>query len=328
MVLPQKEGIYQLEVRVSGVDDRGEVFEYKLDNLQFNYSPGDDFTSMIEEPSKVEGSSSTAISSASSAPSEAAVEEEPEVEPEDDKESFPWLFYAGLGVGNLLLLGIGIFVFRKIVGATSDSAEDPAQEGDREPEAEVPDEAEADSVDAGVMEMEEAEDDEIPPMEDLEPDMDFEEDEVGEPEAAIEPEAKVEAEVEEPAPERIDEDFDFDLSAFDSGDGEDDDAFAASPEPEGEIEADLPVEEVAEDDELAPGPEVEAAEEEPPEEDMAQAMLKAQGLDLAEDELDDAISNLIDELDDDPEDTPKPADPNMAGEINLDDFDFDDDDDK
>ena len=33
-------------------------------------------------------------------------------------------------------------------------------------------------------------------------------------------------------------------------------------------------------------------------EDMVEAMLKAQGLDLAEDELDDAISSLIDDLED------------------------------
>ena len=325
-ILPQQEGQYQLQVRVTGVDDRGEVFEYTLNDLDFKNTPGDDFASMLGEPEKAtpkeDVASSVASSvSASSAPAEPSAEDdEPAAEEISDL-----LFYVGLGVGNLLLLGIGIFAFRKILGATSENSEKTT---DEQPEpAAVEEEASAEEepeVDPGTMEMEEI-DDEIPPMEDLEPDMDFEEDDIDEPEAQSEaaPEAP---EPEEPEVERIDEDFDFDLSALDS-ESEDDDAFAASPQAEQsesqepEVEEEPPVEAVAE-------PEIEAAEEEPQEEDMAQAMLKAQGLDLAEDELDDAISNLIDELDDDAEEPPKKQDSNMAGEINLDDFDFDDDDDK
>ena len=58
--------------------------------------------------------------------------------------------------------------------------------------------------------------------------------------------------------------------------------------------------------------------------EMAQAMLKAQGLDLAEDELDDAISDLIDELDEG-DDALMPGDDDIdaqIGDINLDDFDL------
>ncbi|BCD96780.1 VWA domain-containing protein [Marinagarivorans cellulosilyticus] len=334
-ILPQQEGQYQLQVKVTGVDDRGEVFEYTLNDLDFKNTPGDDFASMLGEPEvatpKEDVASSVASSvSASSAPAEPSPEEEVAVA----EESSELLFYIGLGVGNLLLLGIGIFAFRKILGATSESPENAT---DEQPEPAVAEEdtsaEEEPEIDPGTMEMEEI-DDEIPPMEDLEPDMDFEEDDIEEPEVQSEAMPETEdlqvEEPREPEVERIDEDFDFDLSALDSEAG-DDDTFAVSPQAEQsepqepEIEDELPSDTVTE-------PEIEAAEEEPEEEpeeeDMAQAMLKAQGLDLAEDELDDAISNLIDELDDDAEEPTKKPDSNMAGEINLDDFDFDDDDDK
>ena len=46
----------------------------------------------------------------------------------------------------------------------------------------------------------------------------------------------------------------------------------------------------------------------PEDDDMVSAMLKAQGLDLAEEELDDAISSLIDDLEEEDEENDKDDD--------------------
>jgi uncharacterized protein (TIGR03503 family) len=87
------------------------------------------------------------------------------------------------------------------------------------------------------------------------------------------------------------------------------------PEPEDEIPAlhDVVTEEDLRDDlvEQVMGGETEEAKE-----DFAAEIRRVQGLDMDEDELDDAISNLIDELDGEPRPGPKPAD--------LDDMDFPD----
>ena len=77
-----------------------------------------------------------------------------------------------------------------------------------------------------------------------------------------------------------------------------DDFTEESQEPELDIDAMDDLDTMAMDDDEATG---ETGEPEEEEEDMVTAMLKAQGLDLAEDELDNAISSLIDNLDDDEE---------------------------
>jgi hypothetical protein len=58
--------------------------------------------------------------------------------------------------------------------------------------------------------------------------------------------------------------------------------------------------------------------------DMVQAMLRAQGLDLAEDEMDDAISSLIDELDGAESKANSAADTDTDDFDNFDDFGMDD----
>ena len=60
------------------------------------------------------------------------------VEELDDAESSglpTWIIYAALGVGNVLLLGIGFVVFRKVMGATKEPEDDAAEEniGDAPP---------------------------------------------------------------------------------------------------------------------------------------------------------------------------------------------------
>lgn len=348
-IIPEQTGVHQLVVRISGVDNSEMTFEYTLDDLSFNYAPGADFESLLMDEEK-DSQSSSASSSVEATAQEPAKEEPPEPteediqEPKDNAEdaSTPWILYSALGLGNVLLLGVGFFVFKKMMGSASDVKEDEvpkASEAAIEPEQNTEPVPEEDFGDAGAMQMQDL-DDEIPPMEDLEPDLNFDDDD--ELVEETEPETQEQSEEAEEV-DKVDENFDFDLSSLDdkvsdAPNVESDESNPETPVNKADVNADniddlldvaaVPEGDVTKDDE--PTNDV-PKDEDPEEEDMAQAMLKAQGLDLAEDELDDAISNLIDELDDDAdvaEDSPKKDSSSAAsGEINLDDFDFDDEDD-
>ncbi|HEY7773924.1 MAG TPA: vWA domain-containing protein [Marinagarivorans sp.] len=324
-VLPQREGKYGLEIRITGVNDRGDSFEYVL-HEQFSYAPEDDFAALLaEQPASSVSSAASSTSAAASSAISSESSSAPAVDTSQDAVNGEggggaWIFYAALGIGNLLLLGLAAFVVKKLIGpATGKKQEEPPVASETPPAEDAPVPAEEPADDPGVMEMDDI-DDEIPPMEDLEPEMDFEEDDLEDDDASAPEE-----------PPADDENFDFDLSALDADDDDTPATQPSEPAPEvGEPDSD---ESVAPQEDNAPAQD-DAGDEE---DDMADAMLKAQGLDLAEDELDDAISNLIDELDDDAEASNKPDDKadeqkkpgsNMAGEINLDDFDFDDDGDK
>lgn len=356
--LPTQEGKHRMEVKITGVDNEGNGFEFLLDDLNFNYIPGADFDSLFNEPSEEaldddgaieqenkeeepktakneeiesadKGSSQKNSSQKDSAKEENADEEGTDNADAAEEASTPWLIYAGLGIANLLLIVGGYIAFRKIMGPSKDPAgEEESDDAPPEPEPFEPSDesASTEEDDAEVMAMEEIEDD-IPPMEDLAPDLDFEEDEPAEPQPTTSTNEKAASESEPPEPannpaeaqteERIDENFEFDLSALDG------DTTTDSPTPNAEQQN---AEEPA--PEPPPATDNTPPTEEPPnppeeEEDMQQAMLKAQGLDLAEDELDDAISNLIDELDDEVDDAEEKG---AEGEINLDDFDFGEDD--
>lgn len=320
---PSQEGKYALTVNISGVDDQGHAFEYTLDNLNVNYSSGADFDSLVAgESSSAEMSSSSATvsseaSSSSAASSEAVVSEDPEEEAQENSGSNAWMLYAALGLGNLLLIGVGIWVFKKFVSHTDEA---PVEDKKEEPPTEQAEaEPEPEEDDPSVMVMDELED-EIPPMEDLDAEIDFEEDDL---EAAPEP-IKEESPAE---PSIADDDFEFDLSALDNDVDDAPEPMAVGQVLDSDTDMDVTEAEPDANTEDASSPEIEAEDD-----DMAQAMLKAQGLDLAEDELDDAISNLIDELDDGEDDgaggdESKSDGSSVGGEINLDDFDFDDEDD-
>jgi hypothetical protein len=178
------------------------------------------------------------------APSETQSDVAPEVAPEPVAEISPaerpaWMLYSLLGLGNLIILGGGYLLFRKLMGggeAESEPAPEPKPTKElakptakpakvQEPDDE-PDESDA-VMDPGD------DDDEEPPMEDLD---------------MVEAEAL--------ASDDLDDDVDEEL-----------------------------VEQV-----MGDAPEDEKA-------NFAEEVLKAQGLDLPEEELDDAISSLIDDLD-------------------------------
>jgi uncharacterized protein (TIGR03503 family) len=314
-LLPEQEGLYRLEVKIIGVDNKGEAFEYRLNDLHFDYQPTSDFETLTTAPaSEVSQSSEASVAAISSAASTSSEEsQEPLSEPSE--EIPPWLFYSSLGLANIILLGVGITIFRKIVGPTTDLKLEQVTE-DIASRHDVAARVEPEPVDPSVMKMDEM-DDEIPPMEDLEPDMDFEEDDDPEEDTR-----KRELPV-----ERIDENFDFDLSSLDSDEGD-----GRPPlQPSVSLAAESSV--AAENDGLAGSREeiMDDGQASDQDDEALQAKIKMQGLDLAENELDDAISHLIEELDDEDTEEANPEESNAgqgAGEMNLDDFDFDEDDNK
>ena len=189
-----------------------------------------------------------------------------------------WLLYVILGVGNLLLIGLGYFAYRKIMGGNS--SEDILDEfSDEKIEEKIEEEATEDVVEE-VDELEEE-----PPMEDLEV-----------AESVAEEVEDIEPKMEE-IPEAVEEDV-IDPPQIESIGTNTDEVIEAE---------EAPVEDEMDDlDKMAMEQDIEDSideelSQEDEEEDMVAAMLKAQGLDLAEEELDDAISSLIEDLDRDDE---------------------------
>jgi uncharacterized protein YihD (DUF1040 family) len=321
---PDSEGVYEVIVKVKGVGMDGTRFEYFLDPLSFNYSVDGGMQAkpepFVDEPetepeAQAEESSDTAAKEQADKTKVVTPAEAPKSEGMPD-----WILYAILGVGNLLLLGLGFFAYKKIMGGPKD---DPLEELEKELDAseeQAEPEKEEAVAEATAEEAEpepEPEEDEEPPMEDLDPDPE------PEPAPEIEPELD-----EEPELELLDEgseDDDADSTLFepqdvsellepeselepepDDGmellDGLDEDETEAAAE-EGLDDLDAMAME-AQDDNSAGDAEI-FTDDEDEEEDMASAMLKAQGLDLAEEELDDAISSLIDNLEDDDDEETK-----------------------
>lgn len=261
---PTIEGPYTVDIQAKGQMLDGSSFEQQLSPIEFNFSM---------EGGVVESQEPFVEHEPEPAPTPTptpAEEPEPKVdvvvsEPEPASDSVPmWMIYSALGIGNVILFGLGFLAYRKIM--KKDDELEELEEDDEPPAAPAPVAQEAPPI-------EDDEEDE-PPMEDLDPDI---------VEKAPEPEPELEPE-EEPEPA-----MDMDDPAVL------DDLDAMTSEQFQEAEEDL--DEGADDDEAGSDTELDDEDE-----DMVEAMLKAQGLDLAEDELDDAISSLIDDLEEDDDD--------------------------
>lgn len=315
VVDPTSEGLYEVVVKVKGVGMDGTRFEYFLDPLSFNYSVDGGMAAktepFVDEPEPEPEEPVKEEPKAEDKPDESKAV--PETAPEASEALPEWILYAVLGAGNFLILGLGFFAYKKIMGGPK---EDPLEELEQELEAkeEVTATEEATPVEE-EQGAEEPEEDEEPPMEDLDPDP--------EPVPASEPEPEPEEEP-EPELELLDEDDDDE----DIGDSElftpDDVSEILEPDEDkgedpgmellddldddddSEVELDdletMAMEQQESDQGDSDAELFSEGGEEEEEEDMATAMLKAQGLDLAEEELDDAISSLIDELEDDEDD--------------------------
>lgn len=325
-LLFEKPGQYRVDVSVTGRTTNNEEFEYHLKPLTYNYDPEAEFAELVEpqassssSQASVESSSSVSSIASSSAASAVSsqdetqdksdVEDEAELTEQPSKGLPPWVLYLVLGLGNLFILGGGFFLFKKlfaepdgdVLDKFSDDAIDEKEEA--EPEPELTSEPE---IKAELMEMDSGEsDDEEPPMEDLDP-VDDSDDDMDESDDLAD---MVQAQLNEEAPAAPADEPEPDDSMDESEDDFGLDDIEDEPEPD-------------EDEDSSFKPKVDGVDEN--DEEFAQEMLKAQGLDLAEDELDDAISNLIDELDDEPASDKKKDD----DDLDFDDFGLDEDDDK
>lgn len=319
-IRPQAEGEYIAKIKIRGKNEDGGNFEQNIDPIRFNYSIDQGFIEEDEPFFEEEEPEPEPTEEPTPEPADEEVEEEnddgdqdvsetpeDEAESEESQEEMPgWLLYSVLGLSNVLLFGLGFMLFRKILrGGNNEEILDQFSEANVEQEVEQAAQAEA-----------EEELEEEPPMEDIDPVVDD-----------IDPEPEPAREVTETFDELADDDLDPEGEMEMPMDDElmaEVEEVVEEPEPEPissaeteviempmeEPEVEVPVEEedsmdalddldqMAVDAEEASEAPVEEEEEEE-EEDMVSAMLKAQGLDLAEDELDDAISSLIDELEND-----------------------------
>ena len=273
-------GDYHITVQVTGEDNQQKPFDHTLEPIQLSFNPNAAFQNNAEpEPQpQVEPEPQPQTEPLPTSGPEPEPKPKPEQEPEaqsqpetSGKTGLPaWALYALLAVGNLVVLGGGYLLFRKLTSNTEEieveapelHAEDAVSEEAIDPAvADDTDEAEDDSQ----MVMDDGGDsEEEPPMEDLD------------------------------ALELDTSSADDDGMSFVEDDLDDD--------PEDIPELHDTLDEGSEEEDMEDIQDTlmdqvvgNASEEE--KSDFADEMLKAQGLDLAEDELDDAISNLIDELD-------------------------------
>lgn len=295
VIYTEQPGKYTIHIQINGEDLQQKPFEYTLPALEILFNPDSGFnlqTDPVPPPppevqAPVTTSSEQSSPASSAAVSSAAVQTSSE--PQHDQVEPPpaalpvWLLYVALGAGNVLILGGGYLLFRKLM---ADGGEDEPEQFASQPEPEPAKFSEplrAEEIAEEILAMDPGDDDEEePPMEDLEP-------------SALDdpnPRAMANAPVGDDIDDGLVTEDDFGVDDLE------DDTAQQSEQDREEALADT-----------------EAA-------DLAAEMLKAQGLDLAEDDLDDAISNLIDELDGEPSEKQGATD---AGD--LDDFDFGDDDD-
>lgn len=261
-------GDYQITIQVTGVDRQKEPFDYALTPMTHTHAVDPVFA----EPPPPEPEPALAEPVPEPEPAPKMPEPEPEPEPTPDttapeappERALPlWLLYVLLALGNLLILGGGYWLFRKLTAEAGDDLPEaevaPAPVRAPQPQA-VPEE--------DLLEMDAAGgDEEEPPMEDLDPD---------------EPPPPVSAEI-----PKLDDPVAEDEPTIE------------------ELQEEL-IEQVMGD------------EPKTDKEDFAAEMRRAQGLDLDEDEMDEAISNLIEELDGQPR-------PSSSASDDMDDFDFGDD---
>ena len=318
-LLPDKEGEYLATIKAKGKTMAGESFAMELAPISFVYSSESGFVEaeqpfFDEEKSEAKQEPAKQAETTAANPSKDDEKPQPEVEEEAPPKESNWILYAALAGGNILLFALGYFAYRKIMGGQSAdqvlnqfSDENIEQQSEEAPQEEDP----------------EPEEEEEPPMEDL----DVSEESASEPEPEsddedldpvdVEPELDslmeaAELATDEPdttAETDADTDSELDVAAETGGEleVEVEEAMAQEPESKPDVGDDF-------DDLEEMAMEQPDASDEPPkteenlsvvpeEDDMVSEMLKAQGLDLAEEELDDAISSLIDDLSDDEEKT-------------------------
>lgn len=254
-------GDYRISVQVAGIDNNKEPFEHTLEPIVMSYAPDAAFESPQPEPEPVVEPEPKPEPAAEVAP---PPKPKPAELPVDApaKGNSPWLLYAMLGGGNLIILGGGYLLFRKLMGGN-----DEVLNIDEDAQPDVESEDALPTIGDGSLEEE-------PPMDDLNS-MDAED--------LLKPGGVDDSTIDESGLDDLD---DEPSSAAGDIAGETDDI----PELVDKVE-----DEPDDLERILAEHAADASEDE--QTDFAEDILKAQGLDLAEDELDDAISSLIDELD-------------------------------
>ena len=139
-ITPDIEGRYQLALRINGVDKRGRKFGFDPENTYFQYPDrADPFSAKIKNNGKTDAEKPEPELKSEPVKSKVIDESIPYKEPDkitseitdendaadkDVGEQTPWLLYALLAGGNLVILLIAFFAYRMIMGGKK---EDPLQ---------------------------------------------------------------------------------------------------------------------------------------------------------------------------------------------------------
>ncbi|GAA5315269.1 MAG: hypothetical protein AseanaTS_04740 [Candidatus Pelagadaptatus aseana] len=141
---PDTEGVYQVRLRISGIDKEGGKFDVDPETITFSFPSEDNpfqvpviddvvpepVTELVQETvpeaivePKVEPKPVPAESVAKPEPPKADPEPVADaVEPEAEEESSNWPLYVGLGVGNILIVVLAFFAYRAIMGGSGEDA--------------------------------------------------------------------------------------------------------------------------------------------------------------------------------------------------------------
>ncbi len=264
-IQPPAPGEYWVKVEAKGKTRAGEPFHYQLAPEKIQHR-----MSAKVEPPPTPPVAAPAVPEPKPVPPEPV---KPPEEPQTPLEIPMWAKALALLAGNVAILVGGFFLYKKFMGKKngdaildqfSDEKIAPPPPPSK-PKAPPPPPLPMEDYDETEMQIPPVEEDE-PPMEDLDPSDeevdDFDAFGLNEPTPAPAPQAQ--------RPEPV-------------------------PEPESQSMTADEIDALRAPNSAAPAPKPTPAAS--PEDDMVKAMLRAQGLDLAEDEMDDAISGLIDQID-------------------------------
>lgn len=297
LIKPELEGQYEIGLKIKGQTNDGHEIEKNLDDITFNFSSDGDMQKKAEDFSSEPEPKPEPIAK------EKDVAEEVDTEPNKETSIPSWVLYVVLGLGNLVLIGIGFFLYKKIMGGEKEDILDKFSEENIA--SQIQTEAEPVAID-------EAE--EEPPMEDLDPMvMAHEMSNTESTKTLLSPDDAFDIGVEDTevketrieATEKQSTELPEESSNLDTGTQPSTDMDLKDNTEQKNIANDTSSD-TMNDEEISAlidgldtvSPEASKDDQEDgDEDDMVMAMLKAQGLDLAEEELDNAIDSLIDGID-------------------------------
>lgn len=130
-ITPEQEGAYLVNLRVNAVDKQGNSFEFTPEAVRFSYPDvADPFAALPAEPEPILAPAEALQPEPEKQPQPEA-EKQPQPEPVAEPEPAPalpeeeaeaeeqsnWMLYAGLGVGNLLIIVLAFMAYRMIMGS-------------------------------------------------------------------------------------------------------------------------------------------------------------------------------------------------------------------